>query len=538
MQAGNMVYRLLLLAGLLMGSGARGNTPSFVVPSELPGERLRIRLPARAEAVPLPPLERKTYQVRRGDEEWTEVRYDPHAIWLRSQHLGTWRDSHGNSLLLLAIRSRLPDGFEHAHVQREDYDARLAELPDLQSASSAVLLEWVEDWLGYEPGQPEVLRSVMEPLAAAAFVPTRDDRRLLYVFQVSMPQAGSMRRTPRNYAAEIRLAKGADAARARRSFAERFLRAIDILPAAIPGTGSGGGLASADAVHGDDASMQRSRAAARQSVANLRDWWSVDFPGYILLSNQRGGASQLVRDLEQDLPILRDAYRRLVRPLEAIRRVSVIRVFAEEDAYERYVGDAYKWTGGLWSDSRSELVIRPVEARHYRRVRDRVMATVYHEAFHQYLSYATGTTQPSVWFNEGHAEYFAATSLRNHKVEFEENASAAPLALTVPLDALFAMDYAQFYHPDDTCRKQHYAVAWALVYYLRRSTAADPDFPFAGLLDDYMLALAQTKDGGRATQMVLKTYDKEALEADFRAFWESERRRRAVLRASAFPEGR
>ncbi|MFU8781331.1 MAG: hypothetical protein ACNA71_09975, partial [Kiritimatiellia bacterium] len=73
--------------------------------------------------------------------------------------------------------------------------------------------------------------------------------------------------------------------------------------------------------------------------------------------------------------------------------------------------------------------------------------------------------------------------------------------------------------------------AWALVYYLRRSTAADPQFAFAGFLDGYMQFLTETESGPRATQRLFSRYPLEQLESDFRDFWNSPRRRRAVLRA-------
>jgi len=243
----------------------------------------------------------------------------------------------------------------------------------------------------------------------------------------------------------------------------------------------------------------------------------------------------LVRDLESDLEPMRAAYAVLVPPPQPIRAVGVIRIFADQEEYTRYVGEAYAWSAGLWNEGRGELVIRPVEQGRYDRVRERVMRTIYHEAFHQYLSLATQPLRACVWFNEGHAVFFEYADLQRGNVSFRESESYVPLAAGLPLEALFSMNYAFFYSGTDDQRRQRYATAWALVYYLRRSEAADPSFAFAGFLDDYMRALQQERDGPKATRALLAKYPLASLQADFTDFWSSPRRRRAVLRAPAMP---
>ena len=525
------IIQACLFSGVLCAIGpvlAQG-TPSFVVPADLPDVGLRILIPARSVEEPLPPLERRLYRFRQGERTWTEDRFDPGEIWLRSQLLGQWRDQHGSRLRILRPSHRLPV-FSDAAVQRSDYDARIQEMPTLHEPTSEDLLDWLADYLQETPGLVSPIRYASHPLQAAAYIQTGSDRRLIYALRVASAQGG-LRAQSDYFIADILLADGADYARARQSFEDRFLRSLAVFTPQQQMASQGGLSPAASEQHALPASLARSRAEAHASVANLRNWQSVDIGDYVLLSDQRRGAHQLIRDLERTLEPMREAYAAMVPPLRPIEAVGIIRVFADQDEYVRYVGQEFAWSAGLWSSSRGELVIRPVDAANYQQARERILPTVYHEAFHQYLSLATEPLRVCVWFNEGHAVLFEHSTLRRSDITFEEYPLYAERATGVSLSQLFALNYDTFYHSDAARRRQHYAAAWAVVYYLRRSAAADPHFRFAGFLDGYMKALAETGSGQQAMQKLLAYYDLQALEADYRDFWASPRRRREVLRA-------
>ncbi len=504
-------------------------TPSFVVPAELPEAGLRITVPARSREEPLPPLERRMYRFRQGEREWTEERYDPREIWLRSQVLGQWRDQHDNRLRILRPNQRLPV-FSDAHVQHADYEKRVAKLPAMDTPTSEDVLAWLEDYLQEEPGQVTPMRYVSRPLQAAALIGVQSSGRLVYALRVESARLG-LREASDYFVVDIMLSEDADVNRARHSFEERFLRSLVVFVPQSSRSAAAWGPSGAVASDSQPATLERSRSEAHASVANLRNWQSVDIGDYVLLSDQRRGANQLIRDLERTLEPMRAAYAAMVPPLRPIEAVGIIRVFADQDEYVRYVGQEFAWSAGLWSSSRGELVIRPVDAANYQQARERILPTVYHEAFHQYLSLATEPLRVCVWFNEGHAVLFEHTDLRGNDVRFEEYLPYAERATGMPLSQLFALNYEMFYHSDAGRRRQHYATAWAVVYYLRRSAAADPHFRFAGFLDGYMKAFAETGSGQQAMQRLLAKYDLQALEADFRDFWASPRRRREVLRA-------
>ncbi len=504
-------------------------TPAFVVPTELPEAGLRILLPARSVEEPLRPLERRMYNFRQGERRWTEERFDVREIWLRTHVMGQWRDAHDNRLRILRPQYRLPL-FPEESVQRAVYDAHVNEMPRLHEPSSAELMDWVADYLQDEPGPVTPLPLPAHPLQAAAHIQTRSLQRLVYVLRVANPQGGT--RVPSNYfVVDVMLSADADAARARQSLEERFMRSLAVFMPQQQTPPSSGIPATVRGQEAVPASIARSRAEAHASVANLRNWQSVDIGDYVLLSDQRRGANQLVRDLERTLEPMREAYAAMVPPLRPIEAVGIIRMFADQEEYVRYVGEQFAWSAGLWSAARGELVIRPVDGAHYQQARERILPTIYHEAFHQYLSLATEPLRVCVWFNEGHAVLFENTSLRGTTVRFEESTQYANRATGLPLAQLFALSYDAFYHANDARRRQHYATAWAFVYYLRRSAAADPQFPYANFLNGYMQALAETGNGQQAVQKLLASYNLPSLEADFRDFWSSPRRRRAVLRA-------
>lgn len=516
---------------LLTATGVyAASPPDFRASTDLPALGLRLRLPARAAETPLPPLRHYTYQFRQGDDEWTETLFDPREIWLHAQHAGQWRDPSGNRFLLWRITHRLPRGFEPPHVTRDAYDRRLAESPALSGADLFDLRDWVHDYLETAPGAFEVLRFQPVRVRAAVFVPTGDPQRLLYLFRVHVRDAGARTAWPRAFAAELWLAPGVDTQHARQAFEQGFLRTLDVL-----NPPAGERAASDPLFASDDDTRRRSREDARQSIANLRGWWAHDTPHYIILSNQQRGNRTLVQDIETELERMRHVYVALVPPPRELQRISIIRRFNTPDEYVQYVGPERAWSGGLWDAGRGELVIRPLPGGTSREARQRLMQTLYHEAFHQYLSHATMPAQACAWFNEGHATFFEHTAWRQREARFQEHAPFVARVGELPLEALFALDYPAFYAAETDRRELHYATAWALVYYLQRGAASESRFAFRSLLADYLQALVRSGNGPRATRDVLRRINLAGLERDYLHFWDSQRRRSFAERAAAIP---
>lgn len=93
-----------------------------------------------------------------------------------------------------------------------------------------------------------------------------------------------------------------------------------------------------------------SRTAARQSIANMKDWWYAETAEYFFISNIRSSSGKaLIRALQLQLPALRSAFAKLIQPFENVTDISVVRIFESQAAYQQYVGPDYAWSAGLWS---------------------------------------------------------------------------------------------------------------------------------------------------------------------------------------------
>lgn len=142
-------------------------------------------------------------------------------------------------------------------------------------------------------------------------------------------------------------------------------------------------------------------------------------------------------------------------------------LFSGESSYLSYAGDLFGSqpfnTAGLYSPVLKQLLIWNLPDH------ERMMATVRHEGFHQYLDRMAGETP--TWFNEGTAEYIETARLERGKMT-----PGAPLMNSVyyladpktrwaDMSELVTMSRSEFY--GDTAL--HYAQSWALIHYLLHS---------------------------------------------------------------------
>lgn len=279
-----------------------------------------------------------------------------------------------------------------------------------------------------------------------------------------------------------------------------------------------------------------------ENINALDDWWYVEMPHYILVSNLTPNNRFLVERIQEDVERLRDAFNILFPPVDEIREVSVVRVFNTRDEYIDYVGHDYRWTLGLWMPGKRELVIAPSGGGKQKsqggKAKKEILDTAYHEAFHQYVHYALNQISLPLWFNEGHACLFEAAVFSRARpyVILEENESRAEflqrvgdLGYETDVVKIMSMSRAEFYLEDlrgdgvDMMRAQHYASAWAIIYFLRKGGPAL--FPKKGYeaipLRIVEFLLDHDKDMDGAVQHALDGIDRSELQRDFEAFWES-----------------
>jgi hypothetical protein len=142
--------------------------------------------------------------------------------------------------------------------------------------------------------------------------------------------------------------------------------------------------------------------------------------------------------------------------------------------------------------------------------------------------------QSAPWFNEGYATFFGAATMGNHKLEVEEDPMRVKgleeLLASGPLDLgkFLHLSYEEFYGKSDKERERNYALAWGLVYYLRKAAPIEKPAPYAGILDKYVDALWETKDADKATAAAFQDVKLDKFLKDFLKFWESRGKRRAA----------
>ena len=226
----------------------------------------------------------------------------------------------------------------------------------------------------------------------------------------------------------------------------------------------------------------------------------------------------------------------MVPPSAPISNISVIRIFESGADYLRYVGPDNAWTGGLWMPSRQELIIRPSPHGSTHDQRRHALAVAYHEGFHQHAFYALGRQVIPPWFDEGHAELFETVDIRDSTMTLPENPDAAAIVENIlangapPIPALLTMDHAAFYDRDDTRRQANYALAWALVYYLRKGAAAERPARYHTICNRFIQALVDGNDGNAATRQAFEPVNMDRFMDQFTDFWTSRRRRAAAAR--------
>ncbi len=515
-------------------------TVRFLQTEDLAGCGLRIKLMSKSSAVPLPPPTTFTYETSGSGVK--QERFEPRELWLQGQHLGRWKDDDGHVLALGKAASLLPASFPQKHVTSEMLQAAVS-TPTPWTPDD--LKQWLQQYLGAPVDDLQPLKQHayrFRHLIRVDLTGSGSASPIVYAFTLNPKAAGQTRAPGDWFAIAFTPAPGTDRKKARRAVETSFLTAVTMTPRARTSTATSNRHASFQNARyvskkPQSPEMERSRAAAAQTVANLDDWWVANTDHYVLLSDMGTRYRTMIKQLQVHLETMRTAYAKVIPPQKEISAVSVVRLFAEPDDYVAYVGPKHKWSGGMWMPMKKELIIRPIDWGKHREQRERVLTVASHEAFHQYLYYAMDQRQTSAWFNEGHAEFFEYAEVRGGRLIIEEpdryeDSIADLVARNIHLLPQFIrLSYTQFYAgEDEVTRKANYALAWALVYYLRKGAPLEKDAPFTQILPKYVEAIGERSTPDEATKTAFTDVDMDALASSFAEFWKSRNRRSAARR--------
>jgi hypothetical protein len=449
-----------------------------------------------------------------------EDRFDPFERWYGLQCCGRWRNARGQTLTLGRIANRLPL-FSDNHVSRPRFEAALADDSNLVDPRNMEHIdEWVATFIDKPVHEPEKLKLNAFSLDELRFYPCEATNTLIYAFR---PRQLGSTAAPDWFCVRFEAPGEKDPAALRSRFEELFIGQISLPNRTSKGEG-------AEAVQLDvsrkgmkatDQPNHPVRIEARTSIENYDTWWYAETDGYIILSDVATEVGKsVIRDLQDTMPALRQAYARLVPPLTSENDISLIRIFQSKDDYVRHVGKDHAWTAAVWMPGRRELVLTQESNK------DEIMGLIRHESFHQYLSYAYCMLAAAPWLNEGHACLFESARVdAKGKVNLDEDPTRSQLllenlgAVTAALPALIQADYEAFYGGEMMERRLKYAAVWGLAYYLQKGAPLERNTPFKSILPDFAASLAATHSYQAATSEAFKKIDVRVFQDNFREFW-------------------
>ena len=523
----------ILLSVFVFGHGAASAAPAFPADKNLPNLGLKIRLLGNSTPDPLPQPEVHSYTITRGEEKIQQDAFNVRELWYASQHAGQWRDTAGNIMIVAQATVQLPVVKEtiNNHATREAYEKAVKESGVALDASSGgeALSTWMASFAGVTPTGVEKLRTQQNfNLTDALFFPMGDTKTLAWAFRVKVRSMNGQVKPSDWYAVVLQVNDGAPLQKVRQEFEMQFFKGVAaVSPTAATSANAPKPAAKLGATPAGGASATPGRDEVIKSIENMEGWWYVEAANYIFLSNIKGAAGKsLIRDLQNTLPILRQGFAKTVAPFSDKTDVNVVRIFESKEAYANYVGEGLEWSAGCWMPSRRELCILSQGAQSTDKAeKERTAVIVRHEAFHQYLFYASDGIQDATWYNEGHACFFEASGIDAQKrVEVKDSDQKPTLMGNLDeavqnIPFILSANHAQFYAGDDKKRGLNYATAWGLVYFLHCGTSYGKTAAYANILDTYRKTLRETKNAETATQKAFEDVDMKAFQAAFREFW-------------------
>jgi hypothetical protein len=544
--ARSLIAGLILTLGVCLPAEARKPDIRFSFTADLNSLGLRIRVMPDAVETPAASPAVMTYRVTdpKGETRTLEC-YLPAELWRRCQFAGAWTDADGNRLVMAAMRTLPLTDLPRPQVTQEEFDTAMRRADTLKpDDAAAALTAWVAAFTGHSGITPTV--ATRPPARIKKLITFAFDGRpteWACAFRAQTSAYVSVGSAPAWIFAWVTANPAITATDLAAAVNEQFLPYLSVSSRSPRENDNPSPVFQnrrTSVVGNESDEHAASRKQVIDSIRNLGDWWYAETPNFILLSNLDRKHRDVIRELQQSIEKWRSAYAAVIPPSQPVQAVGVVRILATDAEYEAYVGRDQAWTSGLWIGARKELVIRPLDGPQTVQ-KDRFLGVIAHEAFHQYITYALNYIQPAPWFNEGHAALFESSDIVQGKVRIEESPAYAPVIESLAKGKAFSvlpvlrMSYPQFYSGDRTALRDHYALAYALVYYLHKSAARNPKSPFRDALASYVRALEAQKDPALATAAVFSKANGAALDADMADFWTSASRRRAAKQQPLIP---
>ncbi len=485
-----------------------------------------------AHPSPLDMPKAEAFHVREGDRQWLEDRYDEVDLWTSRAVLGRWEDDDGRVFTLSKL-GVAPPKFTGTPVTRAKYtanEARIDPKKDLDLRDAAVnMLSPVEP--AAEPARP---RQRVRGFREILYYEGTNDAAVVCAFLREKGAAWML--------ATWELAEGDDHDWARELFEERILGGWDevakthLRSEELPGGETDSRSRPAQTLQTSQASqdplpsqtslspqttqaflLERAllRDDARHSVTNYAEWHVTEAPEFSVLDALPSSAG-FIASLTNDLTRMRTRYAETVpSPIDGSNVLCVARIYANRADYLAAAGDEMAWSAAYWNPLRRELVAYLPDGG-----AEELLRTIRHEAFHQYLSYASSMVSASPWLNEGYAQYFEDEDSMDWKLGAMDPERIERLAEAIP--AVLGCDYEQFYAGDSAARLLNYRLAWSIAVFLEKGAPKVRFAPFADLKRDYMDALLKTRDMRQATAAAFASKERmELFIREWKKFWKN-----------------
>lgn len=270
--------------------------------------------------------------------------------------------------------------------------------------------------------------------------------------------------------------------------------------------------------------VSSSTRGVNKRVSSMK-WWEEKNDEYKFLTDlDQAKGGKFIKDAMRLMEAMRKSYEFYVPPTNSVGTCTV-RVFKSLGGYREYrasTGDRDTTSCGLWDPSREELLISAEDAK-------RAQLTMRHEAFHQYLHYATKRGDHAMWYNEGHACFFENVKYNPGKNEIrvilEGNrsmwVSKNPQKYANSIRSVVAKNRDQFYSGDMDC---NYCTAWAVCYFLEKGAYTSDYFaPYRKICPKYLEMMSQGASAEDATKEAWKAVADRDVAADFMKFWKEKR---------------
>ncbi len=209
----------------------------------------------------------------------------------------------------------------------------------------------------------------------------------------------------------------------------------------------------------------------RNEVMQTPGWHLVETPSKQYLIKTNSDNKKQIQEVIKRLEASRKIYEQDFPPAEPITSVSVVRICASKEDFQRY-GRTSEGTAGYFNPASEELVLYFGETG-----KDATLSVISHEGFHQYCHFLFNRSEAHRWFDEGHGDYYGAWKMKGSKLvpnkDMKGGLSRIPTIKQMVREGTFkpVRRHVRFDHP--TWQNQGpggtgcYAESFSIVYFLR-----------------------------------------------------------------------